>query len=69
MMQVPQRKKKKVALPKILTYFMLGFMHRAKLLGRVQGVVVHARRETSGSSTRGKETVTVIHQEQKEKKH
>lgn len=35
-----------------------GLTHRAKLLGRVHGVVVHATRETPGSLTNGKATIT-----------
>ena len=31
---------------------------RAKLLGRVHGVVVQARKDTEGSSSRGKLTIT-----------
>jgi len=37
---------------------MVGFTQRAKLEGRVHGVVVQARREVEGSERRGKETVT-----------
>lgn len=36
----------------------LALTQSAKLEVRVYGVVVHARREVDGSSTKGKETVT-----------
>jgi hypothetical protein len=35
-----------------------GCTQRAKLLGRVHGVVVHARTEISGDSSSGNETIT-----------
>lgn len=41
-----------------LTYIKVGLTHNARLLGKVQGVVVHAIRETEGSLSRGKLTVT-----------
>lgn len=37
---------------------MVGLTQRARLLGRVQGVVVQATMDTSGESSRGKVTVT-----------
>lgn len=43
-------------LPLIFTYCKLGLTHRARLLGRVQGVVVQATRETFSSSSKGKVT-------------
>lgn len=46
-------------LPRIFTYSNSGFTHKAKLLGKVQGVVVQAIKETSGSSTKGNEMVTL----------
>lgn len=39
-------------------YVNSGLTQRPKFDGRVHGVVVHARREVLGSSTRGKDTVT-----------
>ena len=36
----------------------MALTQRAKLEVRVYGVVVHARREVDGSSTKGNETVT-----------
>jgi hypothetical protein len=50
--------KKAAAAPLTLTYVFSGLTHRAKLLGSVQGVVVQASRETSGSFTDGKLTMT-----------
>ncbi|VDP64314.1 unnamed protein product [Schistosoma mattheei] len=42
---------------KILTYSLSGCMHRARLLTRVQGVVVQAIIEVSGSLSNGKLTI------------
>jgi hypothetical protein len=39
-------------------YVKSGCTQRPRLLGNVQGVVVHASRDVDGSSTKGKETVT-----------
>jgi hypothetical protein len=42
------------------TYINVGFTHNARLLGNVHGVVVHATRETEGSFSRVKLTMTII---------
>jgi hypothetical protein len=42
----------------MVTYCIVGCTHSARLDGSVQGVVVHATKETEGSSSRGKETTT-----------
>lgn len=45
-------------LPFTFTYCKSGLTHRAKLLGRVHGVVVQATREILSSSSNGKVTIT-----------
>ena len=47
-------------LPLILTYCSSGWTTKARLLGNVHGVVVHAIKLTSGSPSRGKLTITKI---------
>lgn len=43
-------------LPLILTYCISGLTQRARLLGRVQGVVVQATKDIFSSSSKGKVT-------------